>query len=205
MATPLTAVNRIDFVYVIDGLTHHNVRYCDWDGSTSSPTLARNGGGSAITLQDAADAWANALAQVLAVGDAQTASYTLQEYSSGAWLDRVFGTTDIDSDWTNPRIPASQITLVLRDTDFKFIRMQVFESAQPMPYHFSALGSNTGPLHTFSSRLWNMCYNFDSAGEAGLNCWDWVKSRGNNFLATTAFVGVTGDFNDKVRRARGLT
>lgn len=205
METPLTATARIDFVYTINTLPHHLVHYCEWDGSTSTPTLARNGGGAAIALQDAADSITAAMSQIFSQDDDQNVDFTLQERSGSVWLDRVFGTSHMDTDWTNVRIPASQMTLVLRDTEFKFLRVVYLESAQPLPYHFSSMGSNTGPLHTFSTRLWSTAYAYNSPSESATNAWDWVKSRGDNFLNSSAFVGITGDFNDKVRRARGLT
>lgn len=205
MATPLTASYRMNFAYTVSGYTHRLRQYCKAVIVGGAYKLVERDGTTQITPQNAADGMGNALDNLFEDNNPSTCAWTLENLSGSAWNPVDSGSATVDSGVATAYVPASQITLVSRDTAFKKVRTIVLESNIRPPYHFNALGSNTGQLHAFSSTLWAFCLAFDLAAPEVYSPILWVVSRGNNYLADHGFVGVTGDLNDKIRRGRGLT
>lgn len=198
MATPLSATGRVTVPYTENGKTHKLRVYC----SIANPT------GPAPYLLDFRDAtsgdWQVKVASLqakLAATMAAGASFgnPLLEYRTGIlWslLDSFPSATyTFPSDAYNPAV---QVTAVLRDTLNKKTRFEMMEGRYAAPFH--SIGSVGAPT------AWaNLASALSSAGGDPDDPYMWIKSRGDNYLASASVVGITGTLNKKLRRARGLT
>lgn len=198
MAEPLVAEGRIVFAYTVDGLTHEiraYVRNPQESGGTwfiNSRTLDEND----LDWEDAADGlFASAS---YPIGDDVTFPDMELQIRDGVVWNLVATHTGASSNTSGAHKPGAQCTLVLRDTAFKKVKVVVEEPNTASPYHFLSVAAATGILDDFSKQ-------YTPSATVTNAPYHWQVSRGNRYLNTSSFVGLTGSLNRRVRRRRGLT
>lgn len=196
MTTTLTATHRIFTQWINDGIIHDSIAYCERGTDIAGiPYLKDRDGVTELPWTDAIAQLRVALQSV--VGNTFAGlSHQLEERSGSLWFPVAFGTTLALSG--GPAQPASQFTLVLRDTSFLKIRVTLLECIHGYVGHSNTgLGIN-GAIDDFVGN-----YNGDGGGSD--MPYRWQKSRGNNFiLGVGSVAGGTLDLNDKMKRRRGL-
>lgn len=197
MAQPLLSNDRVTYQYVVDGLTHVQRVYCNRaaDVGAVKKILCRDG----VTTLDwdvaAQGGWSD-MSNVLPTS-VLGPTMTLETLVGIVWQPVAIATGTGVGQATGLK-PASQLTVVIRDTAFKFMRYVIMEHSGGYIGH-----SNTGyGLNTLTDLLMDGITG-DDADPAGL--YQWMKSRGNRYiLGTGAIAGATFDLNDKIKRTRHL-
>lgn len=199
MATALSATGRITLSYTITGKTHKAhfyVRGLTAVGSTwniNSRTLDAND----IDWTSACDKLVEALSNWMASG--QTWNDAVLEQLSGlVWLPRATHTPSFTNHGSSTAALGWGCSLVLRDINFKKIKVLILEGNQGTLSHQSAYANLAGG---------NLAAVKEFTANKTLNPapYDWMVGRGNQYINTTPFVGTTVSPNRKLRRARGLT
>ncbi len=197
MSQPLLATKRITLNYEVNSVTHKARAYVSGSGVFISGTEAIDTRvtPSSMRWSDAADGMAAAIGNILP-GTGIVGNAILEDLVSGVWVPVDTHATSIVTSGTV--VLASQMTLVLNDSAFKKVRVTVLDAAIPLPYHNVSLPTASAALDTTVGE-------YGPAHAGTFAPYLWQKSRGNRFLAVGPLVGVTGDFNDKLRRRRGLS
>lgn len=197
MSEPTIGVGRITIPYTASGLDHVCRMFVD------NPTLG--GGTWSIGINpvlggtgdwaDAAQGFAEAISSGLATG-VTPGTALLEEYSATGWLPR--DTTTV----TFPNLAgsvalASQITLTLRALDFTRPKIVLMEANQAPPFKYNTPTGGPGGLD-------GMIDPFLGSSSVALRPWFFMTTMHGIFLLEEDFVSVTGTFNRKLRRARGL-
>lgn len=198
MATPLSALGRIVFPYTISGLTHVFHAYVRNPQVTGGQWKINTRATDANDLnwEDAADALEATLANNMPTG-ATAGTAILQTRTGSLWLPQSFHTVPTWSPGASSK-PAVQVTIVLRDINFKKIKVVVLEGIEPAPEHETSPAGGT-------TNLQNLVKQFLSTFTVTNAPYNWMVGRGNQYINTAGFVGTTITLNRKVRRARGLT
>jgi hypothetical protein len=195
--TPLTATHRLNFQYSVLGFTHTVKLYCKrQDPLIGGPALLNRDG----TLTDVVDAaqgfWDDIRGNY---SDSVAAPGCLFEERSGSlWLPITGVTVAGAGGSSTPPSPASQFTMLIRDTAFKKMRLTLMEMRHGYVGHSpSGLG-----IYTDLDVIAN---SYNGVGFGPHDPYMWQKSRGDNYiLASGAIAGSTLDLNDKLKRRRGL-
>lgn len=198
MATPLSATGRITIPITTQSGLHkvrHYVRGLAQTGGVwkvNTRTLDEND----LDWEDAAEAMAHSISFLFAtaasVGDA-----VLEKLEGIVWQPKAFHTVVIDQKGGSTA-PASQATIVLRDVQFKKVKVVLLEINSGTLYH-------TNSYAALSGSFLNVIAEYTS-DHVGTNApYVWMVGRGNAYLNTAPFVGVTVAPNHKARRALGLT
>lgn len=196
MSTPLTASWRITIPYTVSGKAHKHRAYVRIATITPTYTLRQRDGTTTMLASLAIDILANKLAIVVPAGSV-FGTALLEEYSGGLWLPRYSHAPTMGTVISGTLAPASQITVVLRDTGFHKIRAIMLDTKFPPPGHWNDDGTAAG-LGGWTDR-------YGLAGASSNDPYYWQVSRGNLYLQDSPWAGITFDLNNKVRRARGLT
>lgn len=197
MSSPLVATARIDLQYTVSTLPHHFRAYVkDLTVAGSSWTVAQRPSlGAAIDWADAAQGIWDTIRALMPVGSTAD-SATLQSRSGTIWTPLAsYSPTGAVS--ANTYSPAQQMTLTLRDTGFKKVRVIFLEQTFAIPIHYPSYGGLSGDVLTFAKQF--------TTNRTVTNApFEWQVSRSEDYLADFSFVALTTDLNDKVRRARNL-
>lgn len=196
MPTPLVATYRIVTQYTVSSLVHVQHSYCQPDTvDGDDTTLVPRDGGAAILWSDAADKqWANAFTYWVVADDGAVA--TLEHRVGSIWNPVAFHT--LTGGGGGSLAAASQLTVVMRDTSFKKLRLTLMEGNTGYVGHSA---SGVGMPGDIDSLIYAFTTPVDDRACPG----NWVKSRSNLFLLESGTVaGATLDLNDKLKRARGL-
>jgi len=197
MAVPLIATWRMHIIYQVLGLVHELNMYCDADLVSGSYVINLLAGGT-CTVQQAADGFGAGFVPMYRDTDITSCVALLQQKSGFNWLTRDTKTVNGTPATTGTTVLASQNTLVLRDLPGNVAKIIALETTVPLPFHITSPGSIPARLIDFYN-----VYSKDS-GSGTYRPALWMVSRGDNALQDEPLIGATGDFNDKVRRARGL-
>jgi hypothetical protein len=157
-----------------------------------------NAGGT-CTVQQAADGFGAGFVPMYRDTDLTSCVARLQQKSGFNWLTRDTKTVNGTPATTGTTVPASQNTLVLRDLPGNVAKIIALETTVPLPFHVTSPGSIPARLIGFYNEF------SEDSGSGTYRPSKWVVSRGDNALQDEPLIGATGDFNDKLRRARGLT
>lgn len=93
--------------------------------------------------------------------------------------------------------PASQLTVVLRDTMFRKVKVEILDTNQNALQHDATLTGGSAQMDS----LLQQCSSGATLPGAPYSC---LVGRGNTFLNTNPLVSWTIAHNRKLRRARGL-
>lgn len=197
MAVPYLAEARAHFIYQVASLTHTMNIPCNISVTGGVYTIDANAGG-AIGVQAAADAVGGDLAPLFSDDDFGGMTMELQEKVGLSWVTRDTVTPAGTASASVVTVQASQLTLVLRDISNHLAKIILLETVATLPYHYTSVGALAGNLLDFY-KLFSV-----TSGTVANRPAYWMVSRGDNALMDQPLVGVTGDLNDKVRRARGL-
>lgn len=197
MSGPLLGIGRITIPYVVSGLTHVLRMLVD------NPTLSGSDwivdkrpdiGGTGL-FSDAAQGLAEFMSSALATG-VTPGTALLEEYSATGWLPRDTATVTFPNLAGNSNL-AGQITLTLRDTNFTRPKIVLMEPNQTLPFKFLSPTGGAGGLDGFID-------GFLEGGTGANRPYVYMVNQHGFFLQENSFVSVTGTYNRKLRRARGL-
>lgn len=201
MSEPLTATYRLDLTIDVSSQIHKQRFYVEASPSILSADgyyLFDRSGIASIQPRDAAAVWWSAIKEWFntSVGPA---TWILYNFVAGAWNPVASGALTGNGTSTAPIEFASQVTISLRTSTFKRIRMVILEQSLLVQagksYTYSA-------LHTVAPNTADAI--FGTFG-GGASFQAWVRSRNKKELdGSNPLVSFTFDLNDKVRRARGL-
>lgn len=196
MAQPLLATLRITLPYSINTVAHKIRGYASSAAVAGDATiLERRSGVYTLPWTNQATQWANILSNGLPAST-DFGAPVLEQRVGTVW--NVISVAPVPTPTlAGTFAPASQFTLVLRDLAFFKLKVILLDTNVTPPYHTVSTTGSPGSLNSLVA-------GYLSGGLAD-NPYDWQKSRGDRFMAVNPFVGVTGDINDKIRRARGLT
>lgn len=194
--TPLTATHRLQMQYVITGFTHTIHAYCERGADIlGAKQLVDRDGILPLPFQDVAQEWWADVSLNLGE-DVPPPVVLLQERSGLLWLP-IDSFTPTGTGGSDPSTLANQLTVVVRDTDFRKIRITVLETINGYVGHSPSGRGIDANIDAF-------CDAIDGVDTDIHAIYRWQKSRGDNFiLATGAIAGATLDLNDKLKRGRG--
>lgn len=95
-------------------------------------------------------------------------------------------------------LSSTQTTLFLKDALFNKLKVIVLEGNEAAPQHWNTWSGGDAALDNFAKQ-------FLSNYTVTVAPYLWMVSKYNQYLASSAFVGLTVSLNRKVRRRRGLT
>jgi len=197
MPVPLIATWRMHIEYQVLSLTHTLNMYCSADLVSGDYVINLNAGGT-CTVQQAADGFGAGFVPMYRDTDLISCVAQLQEKSGFSWLTRDVKTVNGTPATTGATVLASQNTLVLRDISSHIGKIIALETTVGLPFHVTSPGSIPARLIGFYNEF------SEDSGSGTYRPAKWVVTRGDNALQDEPLIGATGDFNDKVRRARGL-
>lgn len=191
--TPYSCSHQLDIHVAIDGFTHVYQIPCNSD-STFSPYYLLRDSMSARLASDCAADFAD-LYKDLYTAAASITKYVLQEYNAGSFLPVEEGALGIAGAHAGTYVKAAEVTLTFRDTDFKFYKPRILESAYNPTLMKLAYPTTDAAIDAFIESHLPGSVQTDPLHE-------WVRSRGSRLINTVTFF--TSSFNRRVRRRRGL-
>lgn len=198
MPQPFTATKRIHWQYTIGGLTHDAHLFCKGvGGSAGSHTLTYRDA-SVVAVQIAVNNLATTWSQLMPTGFAFS-DFKLESLVGVSWtLLDAYTPTFTDGSAGSSAV-ASQVTMVLRDTNPFPIKVVLLEGNVAPPQHYV----NEPSVPIGAQR--NFVDLFTHFGVNANRPFEWVVSRAENYIAASGeFVGITTTLNRRVRRDRGL-
>jgi hypothetical protein len=196
MSTALVPTWRITVPYTATGRQHKLRMYiptCTPAGAsyTFTDRLA-----ATVDWGDAVEGLATNLQNVMSTGTT-LGDALLEELVAGIWLPR--GNHTILAAFAPSAAPvlSSQWTLVLRDTNFKKMKVILLDVRVVPPAHATSVA-------TCDAQSQFLVKNFTPAATAANPPYNWMIGRSGAFINTAPFVGLTLALNRKIRRARGL-
>ena len=198
MSVTIVASGRIVASYAVDGLNHKAhayVRNAQLVGS-SWMINSRATDSNDKLWSNAAQGFMDALSVILKTANTTWGDASLETYAGGIYTVRATATiTPVGAN--DQLVLASQSTLVLRDTSFNKVKVEVMEAGTPTPFHTTSKTGGNATVDLFVS--------YFTADHGNTNDpYNWMVGRGNQYLNTSPFVGWTTTYNRKLRRARGL-
>ena len=197
MSEPTIGVGRITIPYLVSGLEHVCRMFVDNPtaaGATYNIGLHPSIGGTA-DWTGAAQGFADAISSALATG-VTPGTALLEEYSATGWIPRDTVAVTFPNLAGNSAL-ASQNTLTLRAMDFTRPKIVLMEVNQDPPYKYNTPTGGPGGLD-------GMIDPFLGSSSVSGRPWAFMTTMHGIFLLEDDFVSVTGTFNRKLRRARGL-
>lgn len=201
MATPLSATYRITAVSNVLGIDHKIRAYVKSTGAVVSGTTQ-------IIYRDASTHdWTVAITQMIKriyayYGTDNTdpsLPAQLEQFGGGVWNPVEFATLT-ESAPSGTLLPATETLITVRDTAFKKIRVDILETKIGPS---TRIGSDPGGSLGVVWKAW-AGGNVDSGNTD--DPFHWQVSRGNDYIAATGgVVGIVNGYNDKMRRARGMS
>ncbi len=200
MSVPLSATGRITLPYTISGNLHKFRVYCrnpQVAGATyninSRPVDAND-----MDWHDAVHDLAEAFSWLMPTGWTLGSPF-LEHQTGGIWtvLD-TFVPTYTNHYSSDPAL-GWQFTLVFRDVLLKKLKWTAIEGNAAALVHYPAYSA------IVETRYQNFSKEFMSTHTLTNAPYTWVVSRGNQYINTAPFVGLTVTTNKRARRRRGLT
>ncbi len=198
MSQPLIATGRLLWTYTYSGITHkliayvRNVQAVGGSWNINSRTTDANDLLWTLAAEALEQSVSYLLANSVAGGDV-----LLQTLAAGVW-NTLATYSPVTSHAVGTTVPVAQSTMVLRDTNFKKVKVVVMEPNQAAPQHWvSPLGGDAN-MDNFTKQ-WMSTFTVSNAP------YNWQVGRGNQYLSTSPFIGITVTLNKKLRRARGYT
>jgi hypothetical protein len=193
--TPITASDRINIAYTVNGLTHHLRFYTDVSVDSTDPTGYTVPGYPAGASAGASQAVADLIVKLKALfaADCSFDTFSIEQYVSGAWVVLATGSIGVTGTISGSSHPASEVTMTFYSATHKFIRVVLLETpdAPPIRQGYGTLGAN------YKAFVDDMLVR-----TGGKHLGTWVKSRGDSFVQT--FLAEVVALNRRVRRRRGL-
>ena len=197
MSEPTIGVGRITVPYTVSSLEHEARMYVDNPtaaGAAYNIGLHPSIGGTQDWI-NAAQGFAEALSSALPTGTT-AGSALLEEYSATGWIPLATTTVTLPNLAGSPNL-AGQITLTLRAIDFTRPKVVVMEPNQVLPFHFDTPTGGAGGLDGFVDP-------FLGTSVVTSRPWFYQTTMHGIFMLVNDFVSVSGTYNKKLRRARGL-
>jgi len=197
MSTVLLATGRIVVPYTINGLLHKHHAY------VRNPQFV--GGAWTINSRttDSNDTLWTAALEGLITGfngvfpsDVTVGLCLFQTLEGPVWVTQDSATQSITPTGT-AHVPASQITITVKDKSFKNVKIVLMECIETPPFKISAATGGDSAFDALTSRY---------IGHNASHAWpyDWQVGRGNQYFMASPFVSAVVTYNRKLRRARGL-
>ena len=195
MSTPLVPNWRVTIPYTVSGRTH-KMRFYTGDAVLDSGTY-KIPDRTAVSFD-----WSLGLtsvignmANIMSGGDS-VGQPSLEELVGGIWQTRAVTAAPTFSP-TGAPVLSSQMTLVLRDTNFKQIKVVVLDTGlQPPAHAVSLAGVDTAGAFFVTEFM-------PTHGDAH-SPYTWIVGRSGAYLSTAPFIGYTLALNRRIRRVRGL-
>lgn len=199
MSTPLSATGRIVIPYTVSNLLHQAHFY------VRNPTLvgsvyqinSRATDANDTLWTDAADGLVESMSYLLPATVTAFSDAVLQIISGTIWNPVSTFTPTATLHLSGSYHPGEQGTLVLRDVNFKKVKVVMMEGNQTIPWHWVDLASMTTEAANFAKQ-------FTSSYTVSHAPYLWMVGRGDQYLRTSSLVGFTIALNRKIRRARGI-
>lgn len=199
MAQTLLATGRITLPITVDGLLHKLRVY------VKNPTASGGSYNINSRTSDLNDQlWTTAaedLASSISYGQGVTAVSVgdayLESRSGLIWTTLAFHTCGLNNA-LGTYAPGTQQTMVFRDTAGYKVKIIALEGNLNAPYH-------NGSYSSLTSTQLALIKQFTAAYTLTNAPYLWMVSRGNRYLNSASYVGLTIALNRKVRRRRGLT
>lgn len=199
--TALVATHRITVSYADASQVHVIRAYCKpANMSATPPTIHHRNGSTTFSWVLAAQHLFSMIANILD-NDFSPGGALLEENVVGTDTWTVVDTASLTGTGAlgSGTLPASQYTLVVRDTEFRKIRVVVLDTAK----HYTGHSASGLGIDTDTDTVANE-YNGANASDDD-SPYNWQVSRKNLFVkAVGAVAGGTYDLNDRVKRDRGL-
>ena len=199
MSQPLLAEGRMILPYTVDGLPHKMFAYLrnpqpvGGTYNVNSRTLDAND----QPWKNCAEAWFQSVSYLFSGTLTASGDILLQRFIDNVWQPTETY-TPVTSNAAGSYKPGTQVTVVLRDSAFKQIKIVMLETSEISPQHFIQIAGGDAAFD-------NMIKQFTSTATISPAPYIFMVSRGNRYINTTPFIGATVTLNRKVRRARGLT
>lgn len=196
MSTPLSATGRILVPYTIDGFSHVAHAY------VKNPQLvgavynvnSRATDANDLLWENAAQGFVDALGAIGPTG-MSFGTCILQKLISTLWTPLATYSPGFSVTGGTSR-PGSQVTLTLRDVNFKKVKVIFLDSIELPPQKvITPTGGDAGMDALVGSFL--------STGAATYAPYKWIVGRGNAYLNTSPFVKVSVRYNETILRAHG--
>lgn len=200
MSTPLAAGGRITLPYVVSGFTHklrvfvRNPQAVGGSYNINSRPVDAND----IVWTDALNDLATALSWAMPAGFSYVDG-TLEKYTGGVYTPLATATPTFTNHAAGTVQQGWQLTWVARDINLKKVKLVVLEGNASTFAHYVTLAAAVA-LNASS-----FIKEFTSAHLLTNAPYTWAVGRGNQYLNTSPFVGLTICGNRRVRRRRGLT
>lgn len=196
MTVPLTATGRITWNYTVNGQAHKARVF------TKAPSLV--GGAyyldsrttpASLIWEDCADKLTDAMTEIMGTG--YTAGQAVLEHRVGSlWSTLAVHSIPTVTRSANAQ-PATETTLVLRDTAFHLVKVILLEGLETPPQHSVDPAGGDATMDLLIGAFLPTAPNAEDP-------YNWQVGRSNLFLNTTPFVAFTVTLNRKIRRRRGL-
>jgi hypothetical protein len=198
MTTPLIASWRIEMQYLITGQSHRvRVYVRDVLPADGSFTITERDSSTTLNWVTAGGSLQDILAGLLPAGTS-FGSLLLQQHVGILWQP-VSAATHVGIAGSGTVRSATEITLYMRDSTFKPVKVSILDTNQTAPEHWNGLptvGQNAVEHGQFIE--WTELHTLANAP------WMWQVGRSNNYLAVGPIVGITTSLNRKSRRREGL-
>lgn len=200
MSVPLTSTHRIRLEYTVAGKLHnirHYVRGATLTGGNyniNSRTLDEND----VLWEDAALGLANSVIYAFST-DITIGTAYLEARTGTLWNVVAVATVSPEANASGTSAFVGwQQTLVLRDKTFKKVKVIILEGNYGTLKHSVSLSGIPTAQQSFAKQ-------YTSSFTVTHPPFEWMVSRGNQYLDDASFVGYTNTSNRRVRRSRGLT
>ncbi len=197
MATTLAALGRIVVPYQVGGVNHRFVAYVrnPQTGGSTYKVNTRATDANDLDWEDASDGLTNILANAIATGAVFGAS-ALQLRSGLIW-NTVSTHTVSDTASGGGYVPGSQITVSLRDTAFRRVKVVLEDTGQAAPQR--SISPTGGDSH-----IDNLIGGYLPTHGNPNDPYVWQVGRGNAYVNLGPFISYSVDINRKVKRAHGF-
>lgn len=197
MSEPTIGIGRITIPYTVSGLEHVCRMFVE------NPTAAGadyNIGlhpsiGGVADWETAAQSFADALSYSLATG-VTPGTAVLDEYTATGWIPKATVAVTFPNLSGNSAL-AGQITLTLRAMDFTRPKIVLMEPNQALPFKYNTPTGGPGGLD-------GLIDPFLGSSSVSGRPWAFMTTMHGFFMLVDDFISVTGTYNRKLRRARGL-
>lgn len=201
MSQPLLAVTRISVFYTIQSFRHVWRGYVSQDPAAFTPRhILKRDGVTSISWVVAAQAAWDTIRQVIRSTETPVPSARLENLVVGTnqWqLTDVANLINAGAS-ADATVKASQLTVVVRDTAFKFLRFVVLEST---PGYVGHAENGLG----IDAHIDVVVNNLNGTNIAANEPFTWQMSRGFRYINPSGSIaGATLDLNDKLKRRRGF-
>ncbi len=197
MTPPIAATGRIKQPYVVSGRSHvlhvyvRNPQLVGGNWLINSRPLDEND----INWHDAVDGLMTAITAVFPSGSTVGQS-VLQHRDGGIWNDVDVYTPSITPSGSGA-IPASQLTITLKDRLLYNFKFQMMETNEAYPQLFKDPTAGNAALDSLITRL-------TTHAEGEVRPVDFVVSRLNQYMVVNPFVSCSVFINRKLARRLGL-